>query len=613
MSLISYYSTLQFITILFQMDRLINRLKTVSAKLIEYAVITFMHSATVSVPAYSVNAASTECADGIDNDFDGLIDYPQDSECLSLHDNSEGPTGRGLFIEVYDGLDTVKQSGNITYTIKLQNERIKQREIDVRLFIPHQTNYLSASNGGYRDGDYVIWRNVTVYSGRERELYVNVSVKPRTPIDLLVVAEVVSEGQKVFDTTRVVEGKAQQNLHPVKLSVSDGRAYAEPREKLTYKIVVDNSAGETKEYRLQATVPSHLEYNSASGNPEKKSKNVTWPETTISAGDMHEYILTATVDRDVQDGIPVQLRVSTAEGFASDTTSINKGLLDTAFNVHVTDGYSTITSENIVTYKIFVKNRTSKLATEVDVNNALPSYTEFVSASEGGYWTGTNIRWQGLTISPNGERTLTVSARIRKDAPLGEVLKNRVEVRGNTAVDSTRVHTESLVSSDNQLISTSSRIVLRKIADSSEVQPGESLGYTIYLKNNTKQTFKNVLVRDKMDTRYMRVLGSTYGNMEGDQLVWNIPSLSPGEEWKVRYTVQVSSRVPHGIIMNNVVSVSGEGLETFSLTERVQTGSTGVMTSLPPTGAGFGEIFVSITGLLGIAVTAMQKKLYLLS
>lgn len=31
----------------------------------------------------------TECNDGIDNDGDGLIDYPADPGCLSLSDTSE--------------------------------------------------------------------------------------------------------------------------------------------------------------------------------------------------------------------------------------------------------------------------------------------------------------------------------------------------------------------------------------------------------------------------------------------------------------------------------------------------------------------------------------------
>ncbi len=155
---------------------------------------------------------------------------------------------------------------------------------------------------------------------------------------------------------------------------------------------------------------------------------------------------------------------------------------------------------------------------------------------------------------------------------------------------------------------TRAAILLRKTADRSEVQPGDTLNYTIYLRNNTNSAIRNVVVQDRMDLKYMQVLGSTYGSMDAGRMEWNIPVLPAGEEWSVQYTVQVSPHVPHGITMNNVVSVSGEGLETTSLTERVQTGSTGVVTSLPPTGVGIGGLFLALTSLLGLMPTALLRR-----
>jgi hypothetical protein len=35
------------------------------------------------------NRASTQCADGVDNDNDGFTDFPNDPGCFSLADNSE--------------------------------------------------------------------------------------------------------------------------------------------------------------------------------------------------------------------------------------------------------------------------------------------------------------------------------------------------------------------------------------------------------------------------------------------------------------------------------------------------------------------------------------------
>lgn len=589
------------------MTRVIFRFKTLSVLSLAAVLVTLSHSTLVAVPAEQVSAASNECADGIDNDFDGRIDYPQDGECLSLHDNSEGPTGRGLFLSVSDGLTTVKQNGHMTYRITLQTERDEQKNVDVHFFIPHQTNLISASNAGRKEGDYVVWRNVTVYPGRARELTVNVGVKPRTPVDLLVIAEVTSSGEKATDTTRVVENPDGHRNRIVKLSVTDGKAYAEPNEKLTYRIVVDNTNGGAKSYRLRSTLPTSLNFVSASGNPSRDNRALTWPKANIAAGEVHEYYLVGEIEREaVQDSI-IQLRVSTEETFASDSTSVHTGVLDSAFTVRVTDGFDVVPMGEIVTYDINVRNRTNQLATEVDVNNALPSHTEFVAASEGGYWTGKNIRWTGLTVSPHGERVLKVQARVRSDAPRNHILRNSVEVRGNTGVDTTRVG-DAITYSGRAPVHTQAPIVLRKTADRAEVQPGDTVGYTIYLRNNTNKPFTNVVVQDRMDTNYMQVLGSEYGSMNGNSLHWNIPVLAPGQEWTVRYTVAISPHAPRGTTINNVVTVRGDGLETISLTERVFTGETGVITSLPPTGVGFGGVFVALTGLLGLAQTGLVRR-----
>ena len=106
----------------------------------------------------------------------------------------------------------------------------------------------------------------------------------------------------------------------------------------------------------------------------------------------------------------------------------------------------------------------------------------------------------------------------------------------------------------------------------------------------------------------MQVLGSSNGQMQDDRLSWRIPSLAPGEEWNVRYTARVSQNLPHGQAVDNVVSVSGDGIETFSLNERVYSSRMNVITQLPPSGVGFGGLFVSLTGMLGAIQTLLQRR-----
>src|SRR3989338_8541093 len=150
-------------------------------------------------------ASHTSCSDGVDNDQDGRIDYPQDTQCVSLEDDSEGATGQGVFLRVTDGRDTVRPGGSLVYRMTLTSDREAQQEVDVRFHMPHQTNFLSASNGGRVVDSYVLWDKVTVQRGAQRVLTVNMELDPYAKDGLLIVPKVEAGGETATDTTRLTD------------------------------------------------------------------------------------------------------------------------------------------------------------------------------------------------------------------------------------------------------------------------------------------------------------------------------------------------------------------------------------------------------------------------
>ena len=55
-----------------------------------YSVVSFFH-VHAEVSQTSVTIGVAQCSDGIDNDGDGLIDFPADPDCTSPFDDNEGP------------------------------------------------------------------------------------------------------------------------------------------------------------------------------------------------------------------------------------------------------------------------------------------------------------------------------------------------------------------------------------------------------------------------------------------------------------------------------------------------------------------------------------------
>ncbi|PIR54127.1 hypothetical protein COU75_02500 [Candidatus Peregrinibacteria bacterium CG10_big_fil_rev_8_21_14_0_10_42_8] len=568
--------------------------------------VTILHSVVAGLPTHTASAVFTECADGIDNDHDGLTDYPQDPQCLSLHDDSEGPTGRGLFVSLSDGLTTVAPNGHMTYTVSLRTEREEGMVVDVYFQMPHQTNLLSISDGGSRSEEIIVWKNVSVYPGKLRPLYVNVNVTPHAEENLLLVAEAVAEGEKSTDTTRVEldEASRTRELLQMKVSVTDGMKYAQPGEVLNYVVAVRNPTNDERTVDVRLQIPTDTEVEYVSGDYTSNRQAIVWSNQVIGPQGVREYKVSVRIDSNAQEFYMIRTHASVGAAKATDTTSVHTGVLPTSILVSTTDGLDQIVPGALVTYDIAVDNISNQLATEVDVNNALPQHLEFVDASEGGYWTGKNVRWEGLTVAPNGNRTLRVTGRVRSDAPLGERLRNTVSVKDFEAVDYT--HVGNTIAGAG--LAQQKSVLISKHADRNEVQPGDTVMYTVSLQNTTGRTLYNVLIEDRMDSDHVRILNASSGTTDGNSVSWVIPELGAGEDWSTVYNAQIDYRAPHGVVIPNVVTVSGDGMETISLTERISTSHINVISNLPPTGAAFDALFLALTGLLGAGQTLAQRR-----
>ncbi len=577
-----------------------------------FLTITIAHSITTENAFEGVSAAVLpECSDGIDNDVDGIVDYPLDHDCDSQHDMHEGTTSRDLYLTISDGIDEIKTEDNSTYTIGLRTESTQPELVTVRFYKPDFMSVTSSSENGKVFGNTVVWKDTVIHPGYVKELFVNTYLNSDAREGDLLIAEAYAGDIRVTDTTKVYS-KDKMRV-PMEVFVDDGKIYAEPDEMLTYQVLVKNTFGKDREFTLRTQLPPPLHFMGASGDYKRTNRSVEWEKQFLPAGGEALYELKAQIDRETTEFGMLRVRFATEAAFGTDTTTIlYEELPPAAINVRMTDGYSEARVGELLTYAVDIKNNQAKLVQGVDVKGAIPMYTEFVDASEGGYWNGQDIFWKGVTISPHGSRTLLFTVRVRSDAPLGANLRGSIHVEGREAVDQTTVSERNVKLADKtperpQIRNT----LLRKIADRHEVRPGDTVGYSIYLKNTYDHPIRNVRIEDRIDSQYSAIVDAQQGVMEGDRIVWNVPVLNPGEGWEVHYTVRIFQNVPHGMEISNIVSVNGEGLESISLSERVRVGAVGVVTRLPKSGAPLDTIFVSMMAVLSGIPTLWMRRKYL--
>ncbi|MFH0851487.1 MAG: hypothetical protein V1876_01945 [Candidatus Peregrinibacteria bacterium] len=509
---------------------------------------------------------------------------------------------RHVFLTLTDGVDSVQPGGALTYVTTVRSDSQSVALADVTLALPAYANLVEASDAGRREGNMIVWNNVAVSPVVGRRLVVSVSVDPYAEIGGTMTAEATCEGERVADRT-VIAGSRMVPVPPeLRLRISDGKAYAGPDEELRYVLTVENLSDFDRTFDLRGELPSSLSFLAATGQYQEQDGSILWTGQFIRAGDMRTFEIMAAVEHDVVDFMTIVFKAS-VDGFpASDTTVVQRQPIVEEFNITVSDGLSDVTPASSVTYQIHLRNDGDILATGLSLSAALPVYAEFMEASNGGVWTGNNVRWDNLTVSPHGERILTVDAHVRTDAPVGATLRMTAETQGLVGVDLTAVASGAPSRSERP------SALLTKTADRSEVKPGDTVAYTITLRNTTNHPFRAVRVEDRLDVRFMTVLGAERGQMQNGQLVWGIPELQPGQVWTVQYSVEISARAPHGFEIDNVVLASGEGLEMISLTEKVYTSRLGVVRGLPPTGAAFDAIFIALSGLAGIGQTFFLKR-----
>ncbi len=584
----------------------------VAASLLGVLTVSTVLSAAFVVSPSMGFASHSECSDGVDNDSDGRIDYPQDADCANIDDNSEGNGAQAgaVYLSVTDGRDTIGQGGSVVYRIEVQSST-SDRTLDVDLQLPSQATYSSADNSGQNlSGGHIRWNDISVQRGSIRVLTATVNINPSSLDGDLMIARVTADGVTATDTTRI-EGAARPVNGSFSVSITDNQSSAQPGTTLGYTVRVRNGRDIGQTVDVRAVLPQFVTFvNAANGGAVLDSNSVIWRAQYFAPGEERTYTFTGKIYERTVERYSLHATAYAGNASGTDETYITVGLPDAVLRSGITDNRTTVERGQVLTYVISIDNVSHELGVEQYANASLPVYAEFLDASDGGDYDGQNVRWDHLQIAPSGSRTISFTVRVRSDAPIGTALHASVRTEGGFDTDSTQV-----VKNSNERpvgrnpygdtidpgtdTRTMNDVLFRKVASSNEIVPGGSIRYTLYVKNTMSTPIRNAMISDRFDGQYLRFSHGDVSMQDGSNLQWQLPVLQPGQEWQTSYILAVSPNAPREIELTNIATISGNDLNSLSLTERVRTVRTGVIHGMPQTGASVADLYAYATAFSG--------------
>ncbi len=227
---------------------------------------------------------------------------------------------------------------------------------------------------------------------------------------------------------------------------------------------------------------------------------------------------------------------------------------------------------DVVTISLSVSNEGNITAHEVLVVDPLPEGLSYLSGPEelreGQYWNFGEVK-------PGETKTISFKARVVAEEP--GVITNRVYYQGReVASDSIKVvvkakgpapttggPTQENVTSTTALptlgVTGVPRIVASKAASPTVVKVGETITFTIRVRNEGNASAKDVRVTDSLPAYLLLVRGTESGRgatfMGG--LTWVIEKLEPGQEAVITFSAVVKG-YPEGGVGENIAYVNGK-------------------------------------------------------
>ena len=471
---------------------------------------------------------------------------------------STGFLGHGVGLEIIkQAADSVYWAGDtLSYDLILSNSGAKiGHNIVVRDTLSDHLEFVEATHSGTEQGNIVTWNFSNLGSGFYDTLRVTTviqtPIEDNTHIDNVVWASSSEGAQDSSEWSVRVMSKPI-----VSLIKSADRATVFPGDTLTYTLLVNNTGSASlSTAQVVDTLPTGIEYISASEQVTVTNGIVIWPVGTVEAGQSKVLDLKTEVGTSTSGDSLVNTAYLTADGGRTDTASVKTALSEFGAGIEVLKltPDSVYAAGDSITYSIIVRNNTDNPADNVSVTDTLSSHLTFIKATNDGVFETRSVVWTLGTLQPGHVDTLDLVASIN------------IPIDNNTHIPNIAWAVSSNAGRDSSLntirVTSAAILNLDKISDQ-QAMPGDTLTYTLTCANTgTAPSYETVLIDSlPSNLEFIDASGSFVYDENNHVVTWSQSTIQPGQIDTMTLVSRVTDTTP---LETEIVNTAWLGNQRF--------------------------------------------------
>jgi uncharacterized repeat protein (TIGR01451 family) len=431
--------------------------------------------------------------------------------------------------------------------------------------LPEHVTLVSYSpNYDEESGNTYTWNIGTVAGYSSGTITITVTVNPGTPDGTLLInmATLDYDDANGNPYDQLVDYANVTVTAPVMcFSKTADKTLADPGDTLVYTLIYYNSgSGVATDVIVTDTIPNSTTFVSSSPNYDEVSGNTyTWYIGSVGAYSSGTITVTVTVDPGTPDGTLLRnmatLDYDDANGNPYEQMTDHADVTVTApvLNLTKTSDVTEADPGDEITYTIEFMNLGEGNATNVWINDTIPSYTTLMSFTPAPYFNvDDTYGWFFSLIGSNSTVTITIVVKVDVGTPDKTVCNNHVTLdyfddNGNPLPQESALAVVTV---------TAPVLHIMKTANKSTADPGDTIIYTIHYWNAGTGWATLVEIVDTIPSHTTFGNSSpSYDSVNIDEYTWFVGDVAPGANLTITIIVTVDIKTPDKTLLHNTVTL----------------------------------------------------------